>query len=66
VTTNIRRESPLPPSPESSPIRESLAQIIKNFSLSSDDSESDSESDTTKKQAWSTDDSSDSSSDEDE
>jgi hypothetical protein len=66
VTTNIRRESPLPPSPTSSPIRESFAQIVKNFSPSSDDSESDSESDTTKKQAWSTDDSSDSSSDEDE
>ncbi len=69
VTTNIRRESPLPPSPESSPVRESFADIIRNFSPqkeSSDDSESDSESDTTKKQAWSTDDSSDSSSDEDE
>ena len=67
VTTNIRRESP---SPEcGSPVRESFAQIIRNFSPhkeSSDDSESDSESDTTKKQAWSTDDSSDSSSDEDE
>ncbi len=65
VTTNISRESPLPPSPKSSPIRESFAQIVKNFSPSSDDSESNSESDTTKKQAWSTDDSSDSSSDED-
>ncbi len=57
------------PSPECSPVRESFAQIIRNFSPykeSSDDSESDSESDTTKKQTWSTDDSSDSSSDEDE
>ncbi len=66
LTTNIRRESPLP---ECSPVRESFAEIIRNFSplkASSDDSKSDSESDTTKKQAWSTDDSSDSSSDEDE
>jgi hypothetical protein len=61
VTTNIRRESP---SPECSPVRESFVQIIRNFSLSSDDS--DTESDTTKKQAWSADDSSDSSSDEDD
>ena len=52
------------PSPECSPVRESFAQIIRNFSPSSDDS--DSESDTTKKQAWSADESSDSSSDEDE
>ncbi len=51
VITNIRRESPLP---ECSPVRESFAQIIRNFSPqkeSSDDSESDSEPDTTKKQA---------------
>jgi hypothetical protein len=67
VTTTARGESPLPPSPEYSPVRESFSQIIRTFSPeSSDDSESDSESDTTKKQAWSTDDSSDSSSDEDE
>jgi hypothetical protein len=74
VTTTARGESLLPasPSPECSPVRESFAQIIRNFSphmASSDDSESDSESDTTKKQAWSADDSSDSSdssSDEDE
>ena len=67
VTTTALGESPLPPSPECSPIRESFAQIIRKFSPeSSDDSESDSESDTTKTQAWSTDDSSDSSSDEDE
>jgi hypothetical protein len=63
VTTTARRASP---SPECSLVRESFAKIIRNFSPSSDDSESDSESDTTKKQAWSTDDSSDSSSDEDE
>jgi hypothetical protein len=71
VTMNIRRESPLPPSPESSPVRESFADIIRNFSprMASDDSESDSESDTTQKKAWSADDSSDSSdssSDEDD
>jgi hypothetical protein len=61
VTTTARGASP---SPECSPVRESFAQIIRNFSPhkeSSDDSESDSESDTTKKQAWSADDSSDSS-----
>jgi hypothetical protein len=63
MTTTAHGESP---SPECSPVRESFAQIIRNFPPSSDDSESDSESDTTKKQAWSTNDSSDSSSDEDE
>jgi hypothetical protein len=51
---------------EYSPVRESFTQLIKNFSPSSDDSESESESDATKQQAWSTDDSSDSSSSEDE
>ncbi len=66
VTTTARGASPSPPSPECSPVRESFAQIIRNVSPSSDNSESDSESDTTKKQAWSTDNSSDSSSDEDE
>ncbi len=66
MTTTARGASPFSPSPECSPVRESFAQIIRNFSPSSDDSESDFESDTTKKQAWSTDDSSDSRSDEDE
>ena len=69
VTTTVRGVKS--PSPECSPVRESFAQIIRNFSprMASDDSESDCESDTTKKQAWSADDSSDSSdssSDEDE
>jgi hypothetical protein len=46
VTTTARGKSP---SPECSQVRESFAQIIRNLSPSSDDSESDSESDTTKK-----------------
>jgi hypothetical protein len=67
VTTTARGS----PSPECSPVRESFADIIRNFSprMASDDSESDSESDTTQKKAWSADDSSDSSdssSDEDD
>ncbi len=48
VTTTARGESP---SPEFSLVKESFAQIIRNFSPSSDNSESDSESYTTKKQA---------------
>ncbi len=43
VTASIQQASP--PSPEYSPIRESFAQIIKNFSPSSDDSESKPETD---------------------
>ncbi len=57
MTTNIRRRSP---SPEcGSPVRESFAQIIRNFSPQESSDDSESKSDTTKKQAWSTDESSD-------
>ncbi len=63
MTTTARGESPS--SPEYSPIRESFAQIIRNFSPSSDNSESEPETDTTQRQAWSNDDSSDFDSDSD-